>query len=71
MMYSFAQRDDTIAIDEPLYAHYLKITGIDHPGREETLMSQENDGEKVVQEIILCEYEKPVVFLREPGITDR
>ena len=65
MMYSFAQRDDTIAVDEPLYAHYLRVTGLDHPGREETLASQENDGEKVVQEIILGEYDRPIVFLKQ------
>ena len=65
MMYSFAQRDDTIAVDEPLYAHYLRVTGIDHPGSEETLKSQENDGEKVVQEIILGEYDKPILFLKQ------
>ena len=33
MMYSFAQRPDTIVFDEPLYAHYLRVTGIDHPGK--------------------------------------
>ena len=52
MMYSFAQRPDAIVFDEPLYAHYLRVTGIDHPGKEEVLASQENDGEKVVQQII-------------------
>jgi Sulfotransferase domain len=65
MMYSFAQRPDTIAFDESLYAHYLRVTGIDHPGKEETLASQENDGEKVVQEIILGKYDKPVVFFKQ------
>ncbi|HYK47554.1 MAG TPA: hypothetical protein VEV83_20395 [Parafilimonas sp.] len=65
MMYSFAQRDDTIAVDEPLYAHYLRVTGIDHPGREETLNSQENDGDKVVRNVIFGKYEKPIVFLKQ------
>src|SRR3954469_21879886 len=65
MMYSFAQRVDTIAFDEPLYAHYLRVTGIDHPGKEEVLASQENDGEKVVKEIILGEYTKPVAFFKQ------
>jgi hypothetical protein len=65
MMYAFAQRDDTIAVDEPLYAHYLRVTGIDHPGREETLNSQENDGEKVVRNVILGEYDEPIVFLKQ------
>jgi hypothetical protein len=65
MMYSFAQRDDTAVVDEPLYAHYLKTTGIDHPGSDETLQSQETDGEKVVHQIILGEYDKPVVFFKQ------
>jgi len=65
MMYSFAQRPDAIVFDEPLYAHYLRVTGIDHPGKEEVLASQENDGEKVVREIILGEYDKPVAFFKQ------
>jgi len=64
-MYSFAQRPDAIVFDEPLYAHYLRVTGIDHPGKEEVLASQENDGEKVVREIILGEYDKPVAFFKQ------
>jgi len=50
IMYSFAQRKDTVVVDEPLYAHYLvhQPTQADHPGREETLASQENDGHKVI-----------------------
>jgi hypothetical protein len=65
MMYSFAQRDDTIVIDEPLYAHYLKITGSDHPGKEEILQVQENDGERLIKDIILSDYDKPVVFFKQ------
>jgi hypothetical protein len=40
MMRSFGSRADTVVVDEPLYAHYLAVTGIDHPGREEILLSQ-------------------------------
>ena len=40
MMRSFGSRVDTVVIDEPLYAHYLAVTGIDHPGREQILLSQ-------------------------------
>jgi len=65
LMYSFAQRADTQVFDEPLYAHYLKITGADHPGREETLATMENDGQKVVRDLILAEYEKPVLFFKQ------
>ena len=53
LMYSFGNREDTTVFDEPLYAHYLLKSGLNHPGRNETLKSQENDGEKVVKEIIL------------------
>jgi hypothetical protein len=64
-MYSFAQRPDTIVFDEPLYAHYLRITNAGHPGKEEVLASQENDGDAVVQKIILSNYEKPVAFFKQ------
>ncbi len=65
LMYSFAQRPDTIALDEPLYAHYLWITGAGHPGREEVLQSQEPDGEKVIEKVLLAQYEEPVVFFKQ------
>jgi hypothetical protein len=65
MMYAFAQRDDTVVVDEPLYAHYLTITNSDHPGKEEILQSQQTDGEKVISDIILGDYDKPVVFFKQ------
>ena len=40
LMYSFAQRPDTVVVDEPFYAYYLHETGIVHPGRDEVLKSQ-------------------------------
>ena len=65
MMYSFAQRDDTVVIDEPLYAHYLKITNSNHPGKKEILHAQLNDADKVINEIILGDYDKPIVFFKQ------
>lgn len=65
MMYSFAQRDDTTVLDEPLYAHYLLETGLPHPGREEILQSQEQDGHKVIRDIILGNCDKPVLFCKQ------
>lgn len=65
MMYSFAQRPDTIVFDEPLYAHYLRVTGVVHPGQEEILASQENDGNKVVHELMLADFDKPVAFFKQ------
>lgn len=52
LMYSFAQRDDTEVIDEPLYAHFLAETGVKRPYREELLSKMEADGNKVVNDII-------------------
>lgn len=43
LMRSFGNRPDTVAVDEPLYAHYLTVTGIDHPAREEVIASQDPD----------------------------
>ena len=43
MMRAFGNRADTVAVDEPLYAHYLATTGIDHPGRDEILAAQDRD----------------------------
>jgi len=40
LLRSFGARADTLVVDEPLYAHYLAVTGIDHPGREQIMASQ-------------------------------
>lgn len=66
LMYSFAQREDTTVVDEPLYAHYLSSTDAKdyHPGADEVIASQETDGQKVVDEIILGEYDTPIAFFK-------
>ena len=48
LMRSFSSRPDTTVLDEPFYAHYLRETGIDHPGREEVIAAYENDWRKVI-----------------------
>jgi hypothetical protein len=65
LMYSFAQRADTRVVDEPLYAHYLRVSGAQHPGRDEVLAWQENDGAKVVRDVILGPCNRPVLFLKQ------
>ena len=37
MMRAWENRTDTVVWDEPLYAHYLSATGLDHPGRAEII----------------------------------
>gem|GEM_PF-4879703 len=46
MMRSWGNRPDTFVCDEPLYAHYLRNTDVEHPGRDEVIASQENDWRK-------------------------
>ncbi len=64
LMYSFAQRGDTRVIDEPLYAHYLRVSGAAHPGRENVLVQQDSDGEQVIEDVILGPCSKPVLFVK-------
>jgi hypothetical protein len=47
LMRAFSSREDTAVLDEPFYAHYLRETGIAHPGREKVIAAYENDWKKV------------------------
>ncbi len=51
LMYSFNNRKDCIGIDEPFYAHYLKQTGLEHPGREKILQTMESKEEVIVSNL--------------------
>jgi hypothetical protein len=48
MMRAWGNRPDTFVCDEPLYAHYLHVTGRQHPGTEEVIAAGETDWRKVV-----------------------
>jgi len=43
LLRSFGSRPDTAVSDEPLYAHYLKATGVAHPGRDDVIAAHESD----------------------------
>ena len=49
MMRSWENRPDTVVVDEPFYAFYLKETGTNHPGAEEVIAGGETDWRKVVE----------------------
>ena len=49
LLRSWGSRSDTFVCDEPLYSHYLKATGIDHPGRDAIIASHESDWRAVVR----------------------
>lgn len=65
LMYSFAQRSDTRVVDEPLYAHYLRVSGADHPLRDAVLASQDADGANVVRDVLDGPTDRPVVFFKQ------
>jgi hypothetical protein len=65
LMYSFAQRDDTRVVDEPLYAHYLSVTGALHPGRDDVLANQNNDGDAVLRQLLSDPLDKPILFAKQ------
>ena len=48
MMRAWENRADTAVWDEPLYAHYLAHTGIDHPGREKIVAAGDPDWRSVI-----------------------
>ena len=51
-LYSFSRRPDTIAIDEPLYAHYLdRNPELSRPYREKLLQEHNKRGAEVLQQL--------------------
>ena len=63
-MYSFAQRDDMAVIDEPYYGYYLATTGLDHPGKQETIDSEPTTLTDVQHKIETQAKNKPHLFLK-------
>jgi len=51
---------DLTAVNEPLYAHYLATTGRRHPGDIEVLESQDRNGARVIDTVLLGAYATPV-----------
>ena len=51
-MYAFASRSDFSAVDEPFYAAYLNLTGLQHPMRDQILQAQPQDPHQVVDSLL-------------------
>lgn len=51
MMRAFENRPGTLVCDEPLYAHYLKVTGVQHPAAQEIVQHGETDWRKVTSKL--------------------
>lgn len=64
LMYSFRSRVDTTVVDEPLYGHYLRVTGLDYPGREHILAASQTDGAVAIRDSILGACPTPILFVK-------
>ena len=51
LMRSFENRTDTAVIDEPFYAHFLKQTNLNHPGRNEIISTLDSNWDNIVLKI--------------------
>ncbi|MFL6515764.1 MAG: HAD family hydrolase, partial [Chthoniobacterales bacterium] len=51
-MRSWENRPDTIVVDEPFYALYLKRTSKPHPGAAEIIAASETDQSKVIEQLL-------------------
>jgi len=51
MMRAWENRNDTVVIDEPYYANYLNVTGIDHPMAKEIMQCGDTDWHSVTAKI--------------------
>lgn len=65
MMYSFASRTDTFAIDEPFYAAYLNETGITHPMNAAVIAAGEIDYNKVADYCITAKPQQKAIFYQK------
>ncbi|MFK7957189.1 MAG: hypothetical protein AB8B96_13925 [Lysobacterales bacterium] len=75
VLYAFHQRADTHAVDEPLYGHYLRYSGAPHPHAPELVNQLDCDGSRVLRDVVLAPWEKPLLFLKMmahhlPGLDD-
>jgi hypothetical protein len=77
MMRSFGARPNCVVVDEPLYAHYLQATGLDHPGRDEILASQPQRWQDAVAQLLRPlpddvqeQYQKQMTHHLLPGISE-
>ncbi len=52
MMRSFGARADTAVVDEPFYAAYLQLSGLEHPMRDEILAAEPTDPDRVIEKLL-------------------
>ena len=79
MMYAWDQRSDTTVLDEPMYGHFLAVTGLDHPMRDEVLAATPTDEQGVLDLVFRSDVDTPLLFIKnmahhiegmDPSFTD-
>ena len=74
MMRSWEHRADTEVLDEPLYAAYLSVTGLDHPGRDEIITAGPTDYDDAIAACVAAptrsaiSYQKHMAHHLLPGV---
>jgi len=64
MMYAWNQRSDTTVLDEPMYGHFLQITGLDHQMRQEVLAATATDEQAVLDLMLRNNCDTPLLFIK-------
>ena len=64
LMYSFANRQDTKVIDEPLFGYFLKHTGVWRPSAKEVLDNMDLNSASVVNKLIYPDINQSVYFIK-------
>ncbi|MEM1390270.1 MAG: HAD family hydrolase [Pseudomonadota bacterium] len=62
MMRSFGSRPDTMCIDEPFYAAYLKASGLVHPMQDEIMASQSSDPSVVANQMRASDPDHAIIY---------
>lgn len=65
LMRSWENRVDCSVVDEPFYAAYLADTGLDHPCREQILLSQSTDYGTVIEELTRYPTDTPLQYQKQ------
>lgn len=65
-MYSFAGLANVRVVDEPLYGHYLRVSGAKHPAREQIMAAMNCDGDAVMRDLLQQQgqYGSRVLFMK-------
>ena len=69
MMRSWGNRADTVVIDEPFYAFYLKETGKAHPGATEIIRHGETNWQRVVDHLLAAALPSGVAVFYQKQMT--